>query len=249
MPKPRFRRPGQNVFQRGTAHREFIAVGQSENGDLFLKYRIGQSEVLVSAAGLILDKRAEFLRLQRVGLPLVSSGSTAAFINKAQKFLDENQPTVRVITRIGLHGETFVLPDGVLGNPPAAAETYFHRDYSQYHAKFRRAGTRAGWIELCDLGHGNSRVILIFCLAFSGPGCAAFGLEPPGVQLVGEGGQGATTTAKIGTAGWGCDMDPMRAWVLAPLGIPPTIASRSWPSRTIIPSFFSMKWGTPRTTN
>jgi hypothetical protein len=61
---------------------------------------------------------------------------------------------------------------------------------------------------LLDLCRGNSRLICGFALGFTGLPCAAFGLEPPGLQFVGEGGLGKTAAARTVTSIWGWDLTP-----------------------------------------
>ena len=65
-----------------------------------------------------------------------------------------------------------------------------------------------GWKELLDLCRGNSRLICGFALGFSGAPCAAFGLDPPGVQFHGRGGCGKTAAARTVTSMWGWDLTP-----------------------------------------
>ena len=95
--------------------------------------------------------------------------------------------------------------------PPESAadvELYFDERYDDVHRKFHRAGTFKGWKELLDLCGGNSRLIYGFALSFTGLPCAAFGLEPPGLQFVGEGGLGKTAAARTVTSMWGWDLTP-----------------------------------------
>jgi len=55
---------------------------------------------------------------------------------------------------------------------------------------------------------GKTRPIAGLALSFTGPVCAAFGWEPPGVQLVGTGGFGKTTIGKVASSAWGGSSDP-----------------------------------------
>ena len=99
-----------------------------------------------------------------------------------------------------------VFPDGAV--PAEAAtdvELYFDERHDDVHRKFHRAGTFDGWKELLDLCGGNSRLIYGFALGFTGAPCAAFGLDPPGVQFVGPGGCGKTPAARIVSSVWGWD--------------------------------------------
>ena len=102
----------------------------------------------------------------------------------------------------------FVFPDRAVPPEAADVELYFDERHDDIHRKFHRAGTFEGWRELLELCGGNSRLIYGFALGFTGAPCAAFGLDPPGVQFVGEAGLAKTSAARIATSIWGWDLLP-----------------------------------------
>jgi len=60
------------------------------------------------------------------------------------------------------------------------------------------------------LCRGKSRLLTGLCLALSGVVCGAFGDEPPGVQVVSEGGMGGTTIGRVVATVWGGDRNAAR---------------------------------------
>ena len=87
----------------------------------------------------------------------------------------------------------------------APAKSKRDERHADVHRKFHRAGAFEGWKELLNLCGGNSRLIYGFALGFTGLPCAAFGLDPPGVQFLGRGGCGKTPAARIVSSAWGWD--------------------------------------------
>ena len=228
-PKPTISKPAPVPAdaKRYTDEIEFLGVGTDEDEKLrFLKVAVGDKSALLSAKQLVVHPKSELARLEELGVPLIFPKAQNEFIRRAH---DEARkpPTLRVATKVGLlHGnggvskvdpaaagvEDFdllpvvVFPDGAV--PPEAAadvELYFDERYDDVHRKFHRAGTREGWKELLDLCKGNSRLIYGFALSFTGLPCAAFGLDPPGVQFLGRGGCGKTPAARTVSSVWGWD--------------------------------------------
>ena len=188
---------------------EFLGVGTDEDEKLrFLKVAVGDKSALLSAKQLVVHPKSELARLEELGVPLILPKAQNEFIRRAH---DEalKPPTLRVATKVGLHGDVFVFPDRAV--PPEAAadvELYFDERYDDVHRKFHRAGTFEGWKELLGLCKGNSRLIYGFALGFTGLPCAAFGLDPPGLQFVGGAGLAKTSAARIVTSMWGWDLSP-----------------------------------------
>ena len=193
-PKPTISKPTPAPADaiRYTDEIEFLGVGTDEDEKLrFLKVAVGDKSALLSVRQLVRHPKDELARLEELGVPLILPKAQAEFLSRAH---DEagKPPTLRVATKVGLHGDVFVFPDGAVPAEATDVELYFDERHDDVYRKFHRAGTFKGWKELLDLCGGNSRLIYGFALSFTGPPCAAFGLEPPGLQFVGEGGLGKT---------------------------------------------------------
>jgi hypothetical protein len=184
---------------------EFLGLGKDENTDRYLRWRVGNVEVVVSVAGLIRDASDTYVRLQRVGVILTEQAGRKEFLGRVMIEASKD-PTFDVAKRPGLLNGEFYFPDGSTSKNSTGA-FYPDEQHLQTYRKFRRAGSRAGWRKLVALAQGNSRMILGLALACAGPLCGAFNLDPPGIQYVGEGGAGKTPLARIVAAIWGWDPD------------------------------------------
>jgi hypothetical protein len=156
-----------------------------------------------SVRQLIRQPREELGRLEELGEPLILPAAQAEFLKRAHAEAAKH-PTFRVATRVGLFDNEFIFPDGPVP-PTADIEMYLDERQGDVHRNFRCAGTGAGFKELLDLCEGNTRVICGFGLPFSGLPCAAFGLDPPGLQFVAPGGWGKTPAARIVSSLFGWD--------------------------------------------
>ena len=184
---------------------EFLGVGKDENADRYLRWRVGNVEVVVSVASLIRDASDTYVRLQRVGVILAEQAGRKEFLGRVTTEASRDA-TFDVARRPGLLNAEFYLPQGPTSKNSAGA-FYPDEQHLQTYRKFHRAGSRAGWRRLVALARGNSRMILGLALACAGPVCGEFNLDPPGIQYVGEGGAGKTTLARIIAAIWGWDPD------------------------------------------
>ena len=210
QPTPAISRPATvpTVAGRYTDAIEFLGVGTDEDEKLrFLKVAVGDESALLSVRQLVVHPKSELARLEGLGVPLILPAAQTEFIRRAHAEALK-PPTLRVATKVGLHGDVFVFPDRVVPPETTDVELYFDERHDDVYRKFHRAGSFKGWKELLDLCEGNSRLICGFALGFTGPPCAAFGVEPPGLQFVGEGGLGKTAAARIVTSMWGWDLTP-----------------------------------------
>ena len=188
-----------------TVHIKFLGVGTSEDGEFrFLKVGFGPKTALLSVRQLTKSPKDELTRLEGLGVPLIDPAAQREFVNRAQQEASR-APTFDVATRIGLHGEVFLFPDGPVPLGSGAFETYFDERQAETHRKFHVAGDQRGWEELLGNCRRNTRVICGFGLAFSGLPCAAFGLDPPGLQFVGPAGWAKSPAARIVSAVFGWD--------------------------------------------
>src|SRR5208282_1769846 len=134
--------------------------------------------------------------LSSLGAALIIRAAQTEFLARAHDAA-RMEPTFPVVTKTGWRGPDFVLPEGLAPQGQLDVERYFDRRYGQYHRRLHRAGTIQGWLKLADLCRGKTRLIAALCLAFTGPVCAVFGYEPPGLQFVSKGGLGKTTIGRV----------------------------------------------------
>ena len=190
-----------------TCRVEFLAVGTSADGDRFLKRRVGSHVDLISVAKLISNPTAEYVRLQRAGLPLLRHAARDKFIEQAEIEAGK-APTFLVARQPGLYRGRVCLPGDPVSEGLSDVEFYPDERHAPVYEKFLCAGTYEGWKELVSLSKGNSRLLFAYQLAYSGFVCAAFGLDPPGGLFWGPGGWGKSTACKIPSAIWGWDPTP-----------------------------------------
>jgi hypothetical protein len=197
---------------------KILGVGESEDGERFLKVAVGEKTALLKVNNLIGSASEELKILSNLGAPLIIRTAQADFLELAHEAASM-EPSFPVVTKPGFlspelvspeRRQIFVLPPGLAPQGQPNVERYFDPHYGQYHRRLRRAGTIRGWRELARLCRGQSRLIAALCLAFTGAVCALFGYEPPGLQFVSKGGLGKTTTGRIAVTPWGGSLDPTR---------------------------------------
>jgi len=188
---------------------KILGVGVTEGDERYLKVKVRNRSVLLNVDNLMDARSGELKTLTRLGEPLLTTAARNEFIARAQVEARKS-PTFRVATQTGWLGPVFVLTEGLAPNGQAGVERSFDPRYRQYHRRLHPVGTPLGWVELGKLCRGKTRLIASVCLAFTGPVCAAFGLEPPGLQLVSKGGLGKTTIGRVAATVWGGDQNLAR---------------------------------------
>jgi hypothetical protein len=127
---------------------DFLGVGKSENGDRYLRRRVGQDVALISVAKLITNAPEEYVRLQRVGVILPEPADRHELMGRV-RIEASKEPTFDVATEPGLLGDDFFFPDG-----PASGKSnnafYPDEQHLDTYRKFHCAGSRAGWNELME---------------------------------------------------------------------------------------------------
>ena len=196
--------------RRYTSNIKIVGFGESEDGRRFVRLRItavGKKEsVVVPLDGLASTGAEAFdlLNLQRAHL--ISLRSRQELIDRIQG-VGYRPPKFRVANRLGWHGLSFVLPDGVF--PPATGRLYIQlgRDRPERFDRYRVGGTFKGWKKFARLAEGNSRLILAACIALEGIVGPILGTEPIGVALVADGETGKSAVVVFAGAFWGCHTD------------------------------------------
>ena len=188
---------------------EILGVGESVDDERFLKVAVGEKTALLNVDNLADPKSGELKILTRLGEPLIKPAARTEFLDRAHDAA-RAEPTFKVAIRTGWFDGKYVLPEGLAPVGEANIERYFDPRYAVYHRRLRQEGTVQGWLELARLCRGKSRLLTGLCLALSGVVCGAFGDEPPGVQVVSEGGMGGTTIGRVVGTVWGGDRNPAR---------------------------------------
>jgi putative DNA primase/helicase len=188
---------------------QFVGVGESDEGERFLKIAVGNRTALLSVDNIAAPNSAELKILTRIGQPLIKPISKSEFLARAHDAARQ-EPSFKVVTKTGWCGGVFVLPHGQSTAGKLNIEHYFDPLYRQYHKRLHPSGTPTGWLKLARLCRGKTRLIAALCQGFTAPVCAAFGFEPPGLQFVSIGGRGMTTIGRVGATVWGGDRNPAR---------------------------------------
>jgi hypothetical protein len=187
-----------------TGNIEILGVGQSLEDERFLEVAVGDKTALLDVDSIADPRSGELKKLTRLGEPLIKPASRSEFLARVHDAA-RAEPSFEVATKTGFYRKEFVLPEGLDPRGPANVARYFDERYAVYHRRLRQEGTVQGWLELARLCRGKSRLLTGLCLAVCGPVCGAFGDEPPGVQVVSEGGMGGTTIGRIVGTVWGGD--------------------------------------------
>ena len=197
---------------------KIVGVGKSEGDERFLKVAVGEKSELLNVDNIADPRSGELKILTRLGEPLVKEAARREFRDRVHDHA-RAKPTFAVVTKTGYlspelvspgRRQIFVLPPGLAPQVQSNVERYFDPRYDQYHRRLHEAGTIRGWLDLAKLCRGQTRSIAGLCLAFTGPVCALFGYEPPGLQFVSKGGLGKTTIGRVAATVWGGDPNPAR---------------------------------------
>lgn len=119
------------------------------------------------------------------------------------KYLQDLTPKrrVRCALQVGWCGESFVLPDEVIG--PNAAAVIFQSG-ERGHDEHTRGGTLAGWqTDIAARAVGNPLLALAIAASFAGPLLDRCKAEGGGIHLVGDSSTGKTTAIEAACATWG----------------------------------------------
>jgi hypothetical protein len=184
-------------------------MGKSDDDELFVEVAVGEKRALLNVDKIADPRSGELKILTRLGEPLITHASRNEFLNRVHAAA-RAEPTLKVAIRTGWLDGKYVLPVGLAPVGEANIERYFDPRYAVYHRRLRQEGAVPGWLELAQLCRGKSRLITGLCHALSGVVCGAFGDEPPGVQVVSEGGMGGTTIGRVVGTVWGGDRNPAR---------------------------------------
>ena len=184
----------------------FLGVGVDSDQARYLVLQARKQGVIMRVGSLSVNAAAEYARLERAGVPLITSAAQTEFLNRAQREANKS-PTYHVVTTTGWHGPTFYFPDEAVPQPEAGIEFYPDQELAGIYSRFVCAGTRDGTAELLSLFRKNSRLITFTALSLVGPLFGIMPLEVPSLQVVGDPGSGKTAILVVASATWGWDDD------------------------------------------
>lgn len=119
------------------------------------------------------------------------------------QYLQAKPPTrrVRCALQVGWCGDSFVLPDSVIG---ADASSVIFQSGERGHEEYTRGGTLAGWqADIAARAIDNPLLTIALSASFVGPLLARCNGESGGVHLVGNSSTGKTTAIEAACSTWG----------------------------------------------
>lgn len=134
-------------------------------------------------------------------LPGCRSGRNAR--NDLQSYLQgyDSAERARLVTRLGWHGDVYLLPDQQIGT---SAEHLHFYEAGAVLPPISQAGSLADWQQhVGALCAGNNRLAFVVSVAFAGPLLHLLGAESGGFHLYGDSSGGKTTHLQIAASVWG----------------------------------------------
>jgi putative DNA primase/helicase len=142
--------------------------------------------------------------------PLVDMGLRLAPVrtarnsrNDLQSYLQgyDSAERARLVTRLGWHGDAYLLPDRQIGQ--SVEHLHFYEAGAQL-PPISQAGTLEQWQQqIGALCVGNNRLAFVVCVAFAGPLLHLLGAESGGFHLYGDSSGGKTTHLQVAASVWG----------------------------------------------
>jgi uncharacterized protein (DUF927 family) len=161
-------------------------------------------------AALLARFRGEDYRqtLLSLGAQLASGPAAASalhrYLSATINFEGHPLPRARAATRLGWHGDQFVLPDRALGG----SDLIVYQTTSEIRAAVRSKGSLEEWREqVAKPAQGNSRIVLAIAAAFAAPLLGPLQLEGAGIHFRGGSSIGKTTALIVDGSVWGGPRD------------------------------------------
>ena len=143
--------------------------------------------------------RAELLRL---GCEIEPRREARSWV---LEYLQSAEPEARArcVSRIGWHGETYVLPDGAIGASDDGEQVLLQTQEKPDHA-FNVAGTIEDWqVGVAGPALGNSRLVLAISAGFAAPMLALSSDDGGGFHFRGASSSGKSTALTVAGSVWG----------------------------------------------
>ncbi len=153
-------------------------------------------ELLVPSSLLYQPAKDVLSRFVESGLEIeATSEAERLFVEYLKSASTEARRTL--VSRIGWHGDQFVLPDRVIGANPAGEEQIVYQGQGLPHS-FNTLGTADNWRStIAARCAGNSRLVLGVSAAFAAPALHLLGSNGLGIHYRGVTSCGKTTALKI----------------------------------------------------
>jgi len=138
-----------------------------------------------------------------MGLRLAGSRSGRNARNDLQGYLQGYDSSERalLVTRLGWHGDAYLLPDRQIGTSPE--HLHFYEAGAQL-PPIEQAGTLEQWQrQIAALCVGNHRMAFAVCVAFAGPLLHLLGQESGGFHFYGVSSTGKSTTGRVACSVYG----------------------------------------------
>lgn len=142
--------------------------------------------------------------------PLVDMGLRLAPVrtarnsrNDLQSYLQgyDGSERARLVTRLGWHGDAYLVPDRQIGASPEYLHFY---EAGAQLPPITQAGTLEQWQQqIGALCVGNHRLAFVVCVAFAGAVLHLLGQESGGFHLYGDSSGGKTTHLQVAASVWG----------------------------------------------
>lgn len=143
--------------------------------------------------------RSELLRL---GLEIEPRRDARAWLFEYLITADPAQ-RVQCVTRIGWHGETYILPDQTFGKVDDGDQVILQSGEKLDHA-FNQAGTLTEWQDqVAKPALGNSRLVMAISTAFAAPLLSITGEDGGGFHIRGASSSGKSTALSVAGSVWG----------------------------------------------
>jgi putative DNA primase/helicase len=187
--------------------------GCDEVGRRYFKIAVrgSQTPLTIPAESIVRDPSKLFAALTNAGVNVFSRESRTALLEELQSVSADN-PSFRVITKVGHAGKQYVLPTQTFGTSKFPTVTVLdHLDQAMI-TKYRSRGTLEEWqAQIAAPACDNSRLMFGIALAFTGPilRCVK-GPRTGGFQISGPAETGKTTAATVAGSVWGCHVGAER---------------------------------------
>ncbi|MCO8165486.1 DUF927 domain-containing protein [Pseudomonas sp. 21LCFQ010] len=138
-----------------------------------------------------------------MGLRLAGTRSGRNARNDLQSYLQGYDSTerARLVTRLGWHGNAYLLPDRQVGT--SAEHLHFYEAGAQM-PPIEQSGTLEQWQQnISALCAGNPRLAFVVCVALAGPLLHMLGQESGGFHLYGDSSGGKTTHLQVAASVYG----------------------------------------------
>ena len=141
--------------------------------------------------------------LVNMGLRLAGNRSGRNARNDLQSYLQgyDSSERVRLVTRLGWHGDAYLLPDQQIGESTERLHFY---EAGAALPPISQAGTLEQWQQqIGALCVGNHRLAFAVCIAFAGPLLHLLGQESGGFHFHGVSSSGKSTTGRVACSVYG----------------------------------------------